>query len=56
MGIQLKLKSLKIFTNMALTLSIMSGVIMMAAYKDLSNLHIISSVWPQMASIVMTTA
>jgi hypothetical protein len=51
-----KLKPLKTFTNTTLTLSIMSGVIMMAAYKDLSNLHIISSVWPLMASIVMTTA
>jgi len=49
-------KSCIVIYNTALTLSIMSGVIMMAAYKDLSNLHISSSVWPLIASIVITTA
>jgi len=49
-------KSCTVFYKMALTLSIKLGVIMMAAYKDLSNLHISSSVWPLIASIVITTA
>lgn len=53
---QMPYKSSIAFYNLALTLSIMSGVIMMAAYKDLSNLHISSSVWPLIASIVITTA